>query len=128
MSSSRPLDRLQDIIDNCDNVFKYTKGLDERSYETAPQMVRDAVEPCLQRISEAAYKLGDSIDERHPNVDWLGFRGIGNILRHGYDILDNKIIWATVSVELPALKASAIKERDFIKRKSAQKDNQGPER
>jgi len=57
----------------------------------------DAVERCLQRISEAAIRLGEEEAERLvPNQPWQDIRGIGNHLRHGYDALDSGMIWEAV--------------------------------
>jgi uncharacterized protein with HEPN domain len=39
-----------------------------------------------------------------PGPDWKGFMGMGNILRHGYHKVDDKIVWDTVKIDLPALR------------------------
>jgi len=72
MPSNRPVERLTDIVRNCDSILEYTTGLDLDGYMDAPQMLRDAVERCFQRISEAAYKLGDYLDSLYPDVDMGG--------------------------------------------------------
>ncbi len=54
MPSSRPLLRLQDVADNCGRILDYTVGMSLDGYRR-DQRTRDAVERCLQRISEAAY-------------------------------------------------------------------------
>lgn len=56
----------------------------------------DATERCLQRLSEAAIKLGDFAEKEMPDLDWRGIRGIGNALRHAYDQLEPKAIWAII--------------------------------
>jgi uncharacterized protein with HEPN domain len=44
-------------------------------------------------------------DERLcPAPDWRKIRGMGNILRHAYDRLDDEAVWITVKDDLPALK------------------------
>jgi uncharacterized protein with HEPN domain len=50
--------RLQDIIDNAQAIFRYTEGMDLTAFEEN-RLVYDAVERCLDRISEASAKLGD---------------------------------------------------------------------
>jgi uncharacterized protein with HEPN domain len=79
-------------------------------------MVRDAVERCFQRISEAAYKLGSYLDDLYPEVDWKGFRGIGNILRHQYDEIENPTIWFGIIEDLPKLHEAALAEIDRLER------------
>ena len=49
---------LLDIIENADRVTRYTEGMDEQRL-VADGKTWDAVERCLQRISEAAIRLGE---------------------------------------------------------------------
>ncbi len=46
------------------------------------RLVYDAVERCLERISEAAAKLGDMAVHLMPDQPWQKIRSFGNILRH----------------------------------------------
>src|SRR5436305_514252 len=56
LPSDKPVQRLNDILENIDWILQYTidSGLEEFSQD---RQCRDAVERCLQRISEAARKL-----------------------------------------------------------------------
>ena len=108
--SNRPVERLTDIVRNCDSILEYTTGLDLDGYMDAPQMLRDAVERCFQRISEAAYKLGEYLDSLYPDVDWEGARGVGNILRHQYDEVENPTIWFGIIEDVPKLRQAAMDE------------------
>ena len=56
MPSNRVPRRLQDIVDNTQAIFGYTKGMDLTAFEEN-RLVYDAVERCLERISEAAPNL-----------------------------------------------------------------------
>jgi uncharacterized protein with HEPN domain len=47
----------------------------------------DAVERCLERISEAAAKLGDLAPILMPEQPWPKIRALGNRLRHEYDAI-----------------------------------------
>ena len=55
MPSKRPAQCLLDIVENVEKVTRYTNGLNEQSL-MADDKTRDAVERCLQRISEAAIR------------------------------------------------------------------------
>jgi uncharacterized protein with HEPN domain len=68
---------------------------------------RDAVERCLERISEAAFRLGERAAELVPNQPWGDIRGMGNRLRHAYDRINLDVLWNTVQDSLPSLKADA---------------------
>ena len=72
----------------------------------------DAVERCLERISEAAKKLGATVETLCPDIPWQSVRGLGNFMRHEYDQIDVNRIWRTVQRDLIPLKLavkSAIK-------------------
>ena len=71
---------------------------------------RDAVERCLERISEAARKLGSEMEERRPSVSWRGIRGLGNVLRHEYDVVDDSTILQIVERELGPLREACVDE------------------
>ena len=104
MPSSKPRQRLEDIVANVDAILRYTAGLDEAAF-LANAMVRDAVERCLGRISEAAVKLGDDAAKFAPGQPWHNIRGLGNRLRHEYDVVSPKDIWAIVTDNLPSLRS-----------------------
>jgi uncharacterized protein with HEPN domain len=70
---------------------------------------KSAVERQLQILTEAAIRLGADADILCPGIDWRGFRGMGNILRHGYHIVDDQIVWDTVQDELPPMKEAVQK-------------------
>lgn len=51
MPSSNPRLTLGDIVENIDRILAYTAGKSEQEF-TADQMLIDATERCLSRISE----------------------------------------------------------------------------
>ena len=106
VSSRDPKRRFGDIIRNVDAITSYTTGLSEAQYR-ANQLVIDATERCLLRISEAAVKLGHSAERLAPGMPWADIRGIGNWLRHGYDEINQDAIWEVVCHQLTPLRAAA---------------------
>jgi uncharacterized protein with HEPN domain len=72
-----------------------------------PPDVADAVERCLERICEAAARLGDRAAILAPGQPWADIRGMGNQLRHAYDRLDINLVWNAVAEDLPSLKGDA---------------------
>ena len=126
MSSSRPIDRFTDIIDNIDAIASYTKGM-TRDLFLADNKTYDATERCLSRISEAASKLGLLAEELAPNQPWNNIRGMGNWLRHEYPRVLKETIWKTVSEDLESLRRDcegAIKELE--RRHSRDNEEQPP--
>ena len=49
---------------------------------------RYAMERCVEIISEGARRIPSAIQEGHTGIPWDDIKGIGNILRHGYDEID----------------------------------------
>ena len=69
-------------------------------------MARDAVERCIERITEASVRVGpERLARLAPDLPLHQVRGLGNILRHEYDRINPKLIWDTAKVDLPALRA-----------------------
>lgn len=104
MSSEREALRLQDIVENIDRIAEYLDGIDSEDFGADRKTV-DAVERCLQRITEAVIKIGeDRMQDIAPSMPVHAIRGLGNVLRHEYDLIDYDIIWNTVTNQLPLLR------------------------
>jgi uncharacterized protein with HEPN domain len=92
-----------DIQESIENIYGFLGDIDFAAYEK-DRKTKSAVERQLQIITEAAIRLGDDGEKLAPGPDWRSFRGMGNILRHGYHRVDDKIVWDTVKIDLPDLK------------------------
>jgi uncharacterized protein with HEPN domain len=105
-------DSLNTIIGNGERIALYTAGLNQEAFG-ADGRTRDAVERCLERICEAAHRLGSNAETMMPDQPWRDIRGMGNRLRHGYDRISLDIIWNAIRHDVPALLADA---RQALKR------------
>ena len=105
MPSERPASRLEDILENAQAVLRYTAGMDLAAFE-ADRRTYDAVERCLERISEGAAKLGETASVLVPGQPWQKIRALGNRLRHEYDAIREDRLWDIVQNDLPALCAA----------------------
>lgn len=101
-----PADSLVDIIKNAERVESYLAGMDRRTFEQDGR-TRDAVERCLERVCEAAHRLGNRAEQLMPGQPWGDIRGMGNRLRHAYDRVSLEVVWNTARDRLPALAAEA---------------------
>jgi uncharacterized protein with HEPN domain len=99
--------RLQDIIDNAQVIFRYTEGMDLAAFEE-DRKTHDAVERCLERITEAAAKLGDMALHLMPDQPWQKIRALGKVLRHEYDEISEDKLFEIVKSDLPGLHAAAV--------------------
>ena len=98
-----PAASLADILDNLERIEGYVTGLDREGFG-GDTLRRDAVERCLERICEAAFRLGEKAAQLVPSQPWGDIRGMGNRLRHAYDRIDLDVLWNTVRDRLPSLK------------------------
>ena len=105
-SSHDPAVCLADMLENIERVASYVAGMDRNEFQRDGR-TRDAVERCLERICEAAFRLGDQAAALMPSQPWGEIRGMGNRLRHGYDRLALSVIWNAIQDELPSLEADA---------------------
>jgi uncharacterized protein with HEPN domain len=103
MPSSKPARRFEDILQNCRAIEQYTQGMDLRRF-TADAKTRDAVERCLERISEAASKLAEAAPALAPEQPWPQIAALGNRIRHEYDRLRVERLWEIVTSDLPSLR------------------------
>jgi uncharacterized protein with HEPN domain len=105
-SKHDPAASFADILENLERIQDYVAGLDRETFG-GDTLRRDAVERCLERICEAAFRLGEKAAQLAPSQPWADIRGLGNRLRHAYDRIDLDILWNTVRDRLPSLKADA---------------------
>ena len=107
MPSRDPAHRFEDILTNIERIELHIEGIhDETAFEEDPT-VYDAVERCLERISEAASKLDGDAEVLCPEIPWAQIRGLGNVLRHEYDRVEGVRVWYTIKDDLPALKTAS---------------------
>jgi uncharacterized protein with HEPN domain len=81
--------------------------LKEKKFEdySADLMLSSAVERQFEILGEALKRIRDK-DEEFLEMSITGWRGaisFRNILAHGYDHLDNEVIWGIIKDDLPGL-------------------------
>ncbi len=95
---------LFDIKQACDEIANFTDRITYQEYSANP-MVKAAVERKFSMIGEALMRLKRENPEilngitDHEKV--IGFR---NVLVHGYDIIDDTIVWSAVKDSMPTLR------------------------
>jgi len=92
-----------DILQAAEEIELFVQGMDFQSYQNSPVTQR-AVERDFEIIGEALNRIKNTDSEllerisEHRRI--IGFR---NILIHGYDIVDEAIVWKAVTNHLPIL-------------------------
>lgn len=108
MPSNKPSIRFSDIVEQIGNIESFVEGMDKASLHNNV-MARFAVERAISIISEAAVKLGDQASVYAPDIAWHDIRGIGNVIRHAYDMVSIDLIWDIIEIDLPPLKVACQK-------------------
>ena len=108
-----PADLLADILENANRIERYLTDFDREAF-AGSGLVRDAVERCLERICEAAHRLGEQAVELMPNQPWAAIRGMGNRLRHAYDRISLEVVWNAACFDIPSLAADVRKALDEL--------------
>ena len=60
---------------------------------------------CFEIVSEASRRLPDELKARHPEIPWRDIAGAGNIYRHDYEDVLERVLWQTLAHDLPPLLA-----------------------
>ena len=96
---------LADVFDATRAIERFRRDLDLDDYR-ADDLVRAAVERKLEIVGEALNRLSreePELAERIPDMARIiGFR---NVLAHGYDVVDDEVVWDAVTTDLPELAA-----------------------
>lgn len=94
---------LVDILQTAEEIQNFVHGMDFNAYQSSPVIQRaverdfEIIGEALNRIKKVDEELIQKISEHHRII---GFR---NILIHGYDIVDEMIVWKGVTDHLPIL-------------------------
>jgi uncharacterized protein with HEPN domain len=117
MPSKNPAQRLRDIVENVDFIDAFTASMDFAAF-TADRKTVYAVVRALEIVSEASRRLPVEIRYRHSQIDWAAIAAAGNIYRHEYEGVDEKLIWHTIKHDLSALRGIALMELERLGRAS----------
>ena len=94
---------LIDILQAADEIGIFVRGMEFKSYQNS-LVAQRAVERDFEIIGEALNRIKNTDDmilekiSEHHRI--IGFR---NILIHGYDIVDEAIVWKAITIHLPIL-------------------------
>jgi uncharacterized protein with HEPN domain len=101
-------ERLGHIVANIDRIGRHVAGRSFEQFKSDP-LLSDAVERCLQRITEASIRIGAAgMAKIAPDVPFMEVRGLGNILRHEYEKIDLATVWDTLRHDLPVLRERCV--------------------
>lgn len=98
------IDRLEHILALIDDVHRYVNAQTGRAPYDQSELVRTWVRHKILLMGEAVDHLSNELRDRHPHIGWRLINDMRNRLVHGYDQIDDDIVWNTVVEDLPALR------------------------
>jgi uncharacterized protein with HEPN domain len=113
-ASKSPQLRLLHIRDEIDGMASALQNVTFTDYQES-YTLRRAAERAVQIVSEAAKSLPPEMLARHAEAPWNAIIGIGNILRHEYQRIDDRRLWEIVTVHLPELRPVIMAMIDELK-------------
>jgi len=97
--------RLLDAVRACEAILGFLEGRDFQEYEENV-MLRSAVERQLEIVGEALGKAAeqdDSVEDQIPSLPRIV--ALRNRVIHGYDTVDDEVIWTITQNHVPDLKS-----------------------
>lgn len=107
------------LLDIRHNIYLARRFTDAQDYERFrnDDLVFYAVTRCLEIISEASRRLPQEMKARHPQIPWADMAGAGNVYRHDYEDVQQRLVWGVVKNRLPELLAVVECELSLIERR-----------
>ena len=100
--TTRQKDALVHIAENCRKAVELPAELTQEKL-VLDWRARYALIRCVEVVGEAVSWLGGEFETAHPQIPWRQIAGMRNRLIHGYDNVDEAILWRTVTDKLPSL-------------------------
>ena len=94
-----------DILETIERLQTVTSGKTFDDFQ-ADWTLRFIVQRGIEIISEATRRIPAEFLATRPEIRWRSIGAIGNVLRHEYHTISDKIIWDVVALELPTLKVA----------------------
>jgi uncharacterized protein with HEPN domain len=102
----RVTDYIEHIISAIDRINRHIAGADLPQFLKS-ELIQDAVIRNLEVIGEAAnniQRVDPVFATKYSEIPWQVMYAMRNRLSHGYEKVDNEMVWNTVCNDLPALK------------------------
>ncbi|HYR06079.1 MAG TPA: HepT-like ribonuclease domain-containing protein [Gallionella sp.] len=102
MTKHDPRGPLLDMRDYALEAQQLVQGhnLDDLAHD---RILRLALERVIEIIGEAANRLPLDFRAKHRQIEWEKIIGMRNVLAHGYDVINNEVLWETAKTHIPKL-------------------------
>lgn len=96
---------LQKMLRYCDEIALILKKhhFDREDFENDTEF-QFASGMCIIQIGELVAGLDENFMKKYSEIPWRQIKGMRNIYAHDYDIIDNDMVWETITEDIPKLK------------------------
>jgi uncharacterized protein with HEPN domain len=94
--------RLRHMLDAAETAVQFMRSRGRAALDD-DRMLLFAVVRALEVLGEAASRVSPETRLRYGDLPWRAATAMRNRLIHGYFDIDRDVVWATVTVERPAL-------------------------
>ena len=92
--------RLRDILSSIEDIQAFTAGMAEEDFlrlEASDRMKFRAVCNCVTTLGEAVKNLSLEITAKNSAINFSGYAGMKDIIRHQYFRVQFDLLWKTIS-------------------------------
>lgn len=94
--------RVQHMIDAAQSAVGFVDGRIRSDLQT-DQMLQFALVRAIEIVGEAASRVSEHTRSMGEGIPWQAIVGMRNRLVHAYFDVDLDVLWAAVTIEMPAL-------------------------
>jgi uncharacterized protein with HEPN domain len=94
---------LTDIVEAADAIARFLDDVEQEDF-LKDELRQSAVLQKLTTIGEAAARLPDDFQQRHPEFIWRHVIGFRNIAVHEYFSINWEVVWVTATLDVPLLR------------------------
>jgi uncharacterized protein with HEPN domain len=102
--------RLTDMLEAIETAEGVLETLDYEAFRT-DRARRYSIERCIEIVSEASRHIPEALKQDYPDVPWREIAATGNLIRHDYRRLDDRILWKIATRSFRDLKLVIIRMR-----------------
>lgn len=102
MSRHDDLIRLRHMRDYASEAIKLSQGKTREDLDN-DRLLELALVRLMEIVGEAAARVTRATQQQLPDIPWPEVTAMRNRLIHGYDRIDNDILWDTIELDLPSL-------------------------
>jgi len=98
-----PLVCVEDAVMACELILQFTQDMTENDFY-ADNKTKAAVERKIEIIGEALNRIKKINPSKLEKIDnWREIIGFSNVIAHGYDVVEDSIVWESIANDIPLL-------------------------